>query len=1609
MNLHLPNLDDDQQRRLGELLKDNPKLRELLSTQESPQDRALRIVSIVRAFDSPMYTDVCRQNDAGLPAFDEIVKNPDVRRVPRAEGQFWLRESVQNYWLSYWEKHTDEYMPWAKLFAEWLDKNDKDPAEQLALLLRFDCQRALQLLKTKFEEANAKDDLSLCHSLTRQVEANLDKISSDLRPRFLEFVARYRGRAWFLQEFHRTIKYFPRKSLETDFQKLVAGDDSKWILYLSSRGGLGKTMFVQRMIAHELLKKPPFPLVARIDLDDIEVSEIARAPWLVAIEIAEELDEQLTRRLFSDGSNNYLGNVRPFSPLLYRRESDRGRTLTDDARAALRGLASGQFSHWSAFISRCMELPRDRPLVVFIDTIEEATLHWPAQFRHLLARFEELRKELPQLRLVLSGRYPPSDETQHFLQYDGKLKGQTRFVRLEPFEPDDAARFIRMQLPDLADQLVNTMVSAATGSPFKLSMLCEIISQNPGMDDKELKEYGADVDVAYLIKRVVERIPVADELGLRWLLRYGAVPRRLTFTFLQEVLHPLLLDALSGKVEAAKEDIPSDKERLAWIRDADTVLDPEHLWQRLSKYASDHSWISLSKDRHTATLHPDVVTPMRRLLKQQPISNQIHRKAVDHIQSLKAQHLDRWVELTLAELYHRVQLGEDRVHEALVAALDERPSPDDADIRLEVLREIVKPDGDFIDATAATLARAHYEIADTIAIEANFDYLPQDTRREDIRRSLEKAFELNRSADIQLPPFAFKWRDFLDRNIPSTPGVLADLFLVRKSDESKIRYWLLIIEMLAQEALSSIVFEPLAALFGVLTGSVSCKRVPAWAVLERRANAYRRRGSLHRAEWQLREILNTWPGPRDGKHFRRIQASLIELLVMNSGLLAAEAEIRKADAAGSEEDQGRLPLRIEICLLRRDAWTALDLTEKIQDKQHYRFHLLRGRALGQLLRIDEAMAAFADAMQAALKSETPTLLDDIRREELMFRLFEAGLPTEPAGPRPTPVGAATELELIRAFQVRDNRAACEAIIQTLISDRHPDSTRIRATIAGVSWGILPSASINDSFISMLDRIGNAGMRLRLLEPPVLLGQVAPWQLSWFKRFSLRTSLTPQSSTGAGMLEWVAFGRALLAMGDGKRADAAFANVKVGMGASKAELAVFRQRGLADLQAPSPTATFWIGRSGPPQAVEFFDGLASEPGLHAAALAENAERAVRASEWTIATRSLGEATTVLQNKSVHPILVERASGVHRALTQAMSPGDQAIESLPSASAPNDSDVTLMDYRCALLALDSRRLSVEAAGQDRLLLSPFENPSLGILCEYSRERSPRRLVPHFIGSWPEPVEELREPLAGLLEQTSDKSEPVLLALTGAPLVAVPWELALPPSHVPVRIGNGRNEGPIVDEIRDPAKLRQTAKFLSGLALQFRSGIGVYRVPYSATSDMVSQMSILDDRLMASGLLAPGDPTAADVIYVMTDIEDSPSLDEPCLPDGMTGERLGREFQRRRADGSRPFVVLHTPTSSSLSHALEQVFARNRLAQALINGGAVSGVLATGVTSSPDDPRPQDLLLESLRTAGHMIDVMRTLRASSVYPPTVADLEKMLSLPATALFLSIDPELL
>src|SRR5262245_50630875 len=200
MNLHQLNLDSDQRQRLAALLEKHEQLHalreQLLSTDESPQDRALRVVSIVRAFDRAMYEDVCRRNEPDLPQFDEFIKNPDVQSVPRAEGKFWVRDSVQNYWLDYWNKHDDDYLRWAGRFADWLEQHGEDPAVRLALLMRVDPGRALELLRTTFEKANDEDNLILCDSLTQQIDANLARIEEPrLRLEFSTLAARYRGRA----------------------------------------------------------------------------------------------------------------------------------------------------------------------------------------------------------------------------------------------------------------------------------------------------------------------------------------------------------------------------------------------------------------------------------------------------------------------------------------------------------------------------------------------------------------------------------------------------------------------------------------------------------------------------------------------------------------------------------------------------------------------------------------------------------------------------------------------------------------------------------------------------------------------------------------------------------------------------------------------------------------------------------------------------------------------------------------------------------------------------------------------------------------------------------------------------------------------------------------------------------------------------------------------------------------------------------------------------------------------------------------------------------------------------------------------------------------------
>lgn len=169
--------------------------------------------------------------------------------------------------------------------------------------------------------------------------------------------------------------------------------------------------------------------------------------------------------------------------------------------------------------------------------------------------------------------------------------------------------------------------------PFKLALLADSIQVRPEITAQEIKDYPS-VDLAYLIERVVERIP---EARVQWLLRYGVVPRRLTFAFVRDVLAQELPPATAGRSttkDDGREGVPPAKQGKVFRTGPDVALPdaPDEatmraLWDRLRQYASSSSWVRAAGPE-TLAFHPDVLDPMRDLLR---LNNgpflDLHRKA----------------------------------------------------------------------------------------------------------------------------------------------------------------------------------------------------------------------------------------------------------------------------------------------------------------------------------------------------------------------------------------------------------------------------------------------------------------------------------------------------------------------------------------------------------------------------------------------------------------------------------------------------------------------------------------------------------------------------------------------------------------------------------------------------------------------------------------------------------------------------------------------------------------------------------------------------------------------------------------------------------------------
>lgn len=1517
MNFKALGIDPSQWANLESLIDKTPGLREILRlSEETPLERALRYLSLVRFFDEPLYSAVFRSREATLPSFEEVIRHRDIEPVPRTDGKYWLSDSAQKRWHSSWQGQEDEEKKWCARLYDWLSKHGGASTDLLNLLIRSDISGALSLLEREYNRADGDDDMVLCHALAEQVEAELDYIPPGQKDAFLHFVTRYRARALFLTELHRTANYFSRPAVEDAFKALVEDVGNKWILFLDAPGGMGKTTFVQRVIAHNLLKYPPFSLVARLDLDELNVSSLAASPWLIAIEIACQLDQQLSAKVFSVGDPSFLDQVQPFRPLLYRRTSERTLPLSDEGREQLQSRARNEFHQWSRFKSYCTDLPRERPLVLFIDTIEEASLHFPEKFRKVLANLEDLRAAVPQLRLVLSGRYRP--DSTHFREYDQELKDETRFVHLEPLEHADSQQFIlQLLMSRPAPDVLEAMIESASGNPFKLSLLCEIVSNRPSMTAADLKGC-KDADVAYLIYRVIDRIPADTELGLRWLLRYGAVPRRLTFGFVDTTLQPLLIRALRGELEEQNEDIPSEAERKAWLKRADVDLSPKSLWEKLGKYSSEHGWISVDpNDPNTVTLHSEVVRPMRRLLKEQrtqgrTIYTTLNKEAAAHFEQLKTQHPERWLDYTLGELFHLLETELPDPLQTTKAKFAERASHADARLRLELARHIVKSDGDFSDAPPEVLAWANYEAADAIAIMGNFRYLPQDERRQDLSRYLAQACELARNTRAILPTIVWRWREFLDSNYPDRRSAVVGLLGLRPEDRS--RYWLLLIDLFGQERFPSKILAVLRFLLLLFPRTIRSSRIPNWVWQERYAAALLQLGAYDSAVYMLRKILRRLRS-KEPQDIKRIRSRLIKALVQGLRLPEAEQEL---EGFSNDQDQAdiKLAYTAEIHLLRRNAWAALEAAKSFQDGRGFRASLVRGIAFGQLLRVAEATKAFAEALAAATALAQQYNIDRVELEQIRFRLFEADLGTETKpGTKVETGGEAaliqTELELCRAYQLRSsNPTAASACVLALTVENYSRMIRARAMITALLWGILPETSIA-AMCKLLRKINGPDARLLFTIPPAAF-RTEPKAVSSQSDLDrlMRTRRYDRDLSPPHLL----YARFLRAIGQEKKAKIAFRAYKPSEMPSREQLVMLRQFRLGGTVADP---------------VNTWDLLRDEPGLYFAVMVENAERAVTAGYPEVARDSLACIEEMAETERLLPSFAKRALAIKTSLGAKSEQTERFTVLL--------ADTVLPDFHCVLLGAEGGRLFMLQPGQKQpTFISTVEREALAILT-YSRERTPRRLIEQLVTNWPETLLDLGIPFVEAGTKW-DPSSPLLLVLTTPQLVATPWELAL--EGRVMRVGSGNADGPVAEAIHTSQESSPITRLISEAhrPLGAQPSVAVF----SPKSNSMLEASKIAARI--GGRLFQQNIPWADIIYIVGSLYID-AHGEPSLAPGLTADYFSSQIELQPSR-PRPFVVIYTPSEGLLSHAVEQVLVRNQFAQAVVNSGAVSGAVATGL---------------------------------------------------------------
>ncbi len=464
---------------------------------------------------------------------------------------------------------------------------------------------ALATWKALYAEADLRFDIPACSMLLEILRARAPVLSPELRETSLRYDEYLRARTLFADDYYRSASYLVRDELTTAFQAFWT-HPTDWVLRLYGKGGSGKTMFVRWLIARHCIPRgegrEPIA-VARIDFDFLNINAFAARPWLTLLPLARQLSPQFPNNPF----DSLVMSFKDLVPLLNSPDP-----LSPTQAAAVDARAASVEAMFRAGIGA-------HPVLLVFDTCEEPLIHRREAFTSLLTLLTSIRTGCPRLRLLLSGRYDISG-----------LPGASA-TAVGRFTPAESVRFLSELRHLPAGPLTSAIAKKSKGNPFSLGLFAELYESPGGLSVKEVREAPPD-DFIYLLDRVILRIP--DE-AVRWLVRYAVVPRELTSDFAAAVLSPLLDDTSRDDANTFPADLAKRyAARRPWP--PGRFGQWQTLWNDLLRYASNPSWISYNEASQTIQLQPEVVGPMRRLLRQNARLHSLLQRAAEKYWRVRA-------------------------------------------------------------------------------------------------------------------------------------------------------------------------------------------------------------------------------------------------------------------------------------------------------------------------------------------------------------------------------------------------------------------------------------------------------------------------------------------------------------------------------------------------------------------------------------------------------------------------------------------------------------------------------------------------------------------------------------------------------------------------------------------------------------------------------------------------------------------------------------------------------------------------------------------------------------------------------------------------------------